>query len=105
MLVSLADLLDLVARDGGRDRVEAASQLLADDLRAAVAATTEHREVVDVLDSVTLLGRLDQLRGLVAHGPRREDPLSDPADPLDDEDADELALTYGERVRRLLGRG
>ena len=105
LVVSLADLLDLVAREGGRDRVRAASEALADDLRAAVSATTDHREVVDVLDSVTLLGRLDQLRGLVAHGPRREDPMSGPADPLDDEDADELALTYGERVRRLLGRG
>ena len=105
LVVSLADLLDLVAREGGRDRVRAASDALADDLRAAVSATTDHREVVDVLDSVTLLGRLDQLRGLVAHGPRREDPMSGPADPLDDEDADELALTYGERVRRLLGRG
>ena len=107
MVVSLADLLDLVARDGGRDRVRAASDALADDLRAAVAATTDHREVVDVLDSVTLLGRLDQLRGLVAHGPRREDPMSGPADAFDDEDdaADELDLTYGDRVRRLLGRG
>ncbi len=84
-----------------------ASEALADDLRAAVAATTDHREVVDVLDSVTLLGRIDQLRGLVAHGPRREDPMSGPADAFDDEDdaADELALTYGDRVRRLLGRG
>ena len=51
-------------------------------------------------------GRMTFLgRDLVAHGPRREDPMSGPADPLDDEDADELALTYGERVRRLLGRG
>ena len=106
MLVDLADLLDLVAADGVDARTEEANQALADRLRAAVATTTDHREVVDVLDSVTVLGRVDQIRTLVGHGPWTEDPFDhDVNERSADADADpEDALSPGERLRRLVRR-
>lgn len=106
LLVDLADLLDLVAADGVDARTEEANQALADRLRAAVATTTDHREVVDVLDSVTVLGRVDQIRTLVGHGPWTEDPFDhDVNERSADADADpEDALSPGERLRRLVRR-
>jgi uncharacterized membrane protein YccC len=93
----LADLLDAVA--AGHDGTAEASERIAARLRGAVVATTDHREVVDVLDSVTVLGRVDQLRTLIAHGPTAEDPMA-----LDEDDEPEDSLGPGERLRRLLGR-
>jgi hypothetical protein len=106
LLRDLADLLEVVSRDGVDAHSDAANQALADRLRVAVAATTDHREVVDVLDSVTVLGRVDQIRTLIGHGPWAEDPfdhdVNEPAgDPGDDP---EDALSPGERLRRLVRR-
>ncbi|MGD9956773.1 MAG: hypothetical protein AB7O74_06485 [Candidatus Nanopelagicales bacterium] len=104
LLRDVASLLDLVAADGVTARSEEADHALADRLRQAVAATTDHREVVDVLDSVTVLGRVDQIRTLVAHGPWAEDPFDHDANEPGTADAAEDALGPGERLRRLLGR-
>jgi uncharacterized membrane protein YccC len=106
LLIDLAALLDLVAATGVDEASQAANQALADRLRQAVAATTDHREVVDVLDSVTVLGRVDQIRTLVAHGPWVEDPFDhDVNEQSAAVDADpEDALSPGERLRRLVRR-
>lgn len=106
ILLDLAALLDLVAATGVQDASDAANLALADRLRLAVAATSDHREVVDVLDSVTVLGRVDQLRTLIAHGPWSEDPFDhDVNEPGASVAADpEDALSPGERLRRLIRR-
>ena len=104
LLHGLADLLDRVAADGVDAQSEAANQALADRLRAAVATTSDHREVVDVLDSVTVLGRVDQIRTLIGHGPWAEDPFDHDANEPGASDDAEDALGPGERLRRLLGR-
>jgi uncharacterized membrane protein YccC len=104
LLRDLAGLLELVSSDGVHARSEEADAALADRLRQAVAATTDHREVVDVLDSVTVLGRVDQIRTLVAHGPWAEDPFDHDANEPGTADDAEDALGPGERLRRLLGR-
>jgi len=104
LLRDLAALLDLIAADGVDARSQEADASLAERLRLAVAATADHREVVDVLDSVTVLGRVDQLRTLVAHGPWAEDPFDHDVNEPDASGDVEDALGPGERLRRLLGR-
>lgn len=103
LLHDLADLLDRVAADGVDAQSEAANQALADRLRGAVATTTDHREVVDVLDSVTVLGRVDQIRTLIGHGPWAEDPFDHDANEPAGGDPED-ALSPGERLRRLVRR-
>jgi len=100
LLHELVELLDVVAADGVGPATEARDAALAEKLREAVAATTEHRDVADVLESVTVLGRVDALRALVARGPMVE-RLLDPDEP--DPDAED-ELSPGERARRLLRR-
>jgi uncharacterized membrane protein YccC len=108
---ALADLLDAAGAPPGQVALSAVADpradpiaidaALADDLRAAIAVTTERHSVVQALDSITALGRLDGLRDLIAKGPRPEEPLAD----LDTGVADaEDLLGPGERLRRLLRR-
>ena len=100
LLLDLAALVEVVDRDGADD-VDAhlVAERLTARLRAAVAAVATGRQAVDALDSLSVLGRLDHLRELVALGPLPPDDVE--AAP---EDETAASSTATEHVRRLLGR-
>ncbi len=102
LLTALATLIDTVARDGVDEDTYELDVALALDLRAAVEETTSRREVVDALQSVALLGRLDQLREIADAGPMRADELDASLEDVHDMEPPPRR-TAG--VRRLLGRG
>jgi uncharacterized membrane protein YccC len=102
LMVALADLIDAVTTAGVDDDTFELNQRLAHDLRAAVEEATSRREVVHALQSVALLGRLDQLRDIAVQGPLPEDEVDAS---LEDEPVADAAERPSARVRRLLGRG
>jgi hypothetical protein len=101
MLDGLAALLENVAEHGPDGDARTASARLEEGLLVAVEVTTQNREVVDVLGSLTLLGRLEQLRETVAGGPRPLDAVE--PSPEDAGDVDETSsASAAERLRRIL---
>ncbi len=103
LLRDLADLVDTVARDGIDEDSHALSDSMADDVRLAVEVTTGSIDIVEALGSLSLLGRIEQLREIAIAGPVPADSVDVP---LEDEpdDADDPSAPATDRIRRLLGR-
>lgn len=99
LLRDLARLLAVVDRDGVDEDAHALDTHLAQQLTAAVAAATAHHAAVDALGSLSILGRIDHLRAMVATGPQ---PVED-VEAAPEDDLDEATPTTAERVRRMLG--
>ncbi|MFN8168647.1 MAG: aromatic acid exporter family protein [Candidatus Nanopelagicales bacterium] len=99
LLRDLGRLLTVVDRDGVDEDAHGLDVHLVQQLTAAVAAATASHAVVDALASLSILGRVDHLRALVAAGPLPVDDLE--AAPEDE--PDEAAPTVSDRVRRMLG--
>lgn len=100
MLLDLASLLDTVDRDGIDDDAHDVSDRMADDVRLAVEVTSGSRDVVEALGSISLLGRIEQLREIAVAGPRPPDAI----DASFEDEPDEISTPATERIRRLLGR-
>jgi hypothetical protein len=100
LLRDLAALVTVCDRDGVHD--DDTHQLdvqLSQQLTAAVDAATASYSAVDALGSLSILGRIDHLRGLAAAGPQPDDDIE--AAPEDE--LDEAAPRAVDRVRRMLG--
>ena len=69
LMAALADLVDAVARDGVDEDAHAISDAMADDVRLAVEITAGSVDVVEALGSLSLLGRIEQLRDIAVTGP------------------------------------
>jgi hypothetical protein len=76
---------------------------MTDDIRMAVELTSGSGDLVEALGSLSLLGRIEQLRETAAAGPRGHTTLEGQHDHLED-DEDESSTSATERLRRLLGR-
>jgi hypothetical protein len=103
LLTELAALVDSVARDGVDEDSHAISDRMTDDIRMAVELTSGSGDLVEALGSLSLLGRIEQLRETAAAGPRPHDMVEGRRDDLDD-DEDDSSTSATERLRRLLGR-
>lgn len=115
LLTALADLVDGVARDGVDEEAHALSDAMTDDVRAAVELTAGTGDVVEALGSLSLLGRVEQLRDIAVSGPVPLDAVqpalgvesaadgeAEPAE-HEAEPAGDSAASAIERIRRLLG--
>ena len=103
LLMELASLVDSVARDGIDEDSHSISDRMTDDIRMAVEMTAGSGDLVEALGSLSLLGRIEQLRETAAAGPRAHDVVDAPGDDLED-DEDDSSTSATERLRRLLGR-
>jgi len=110
LMSALADLVDTVAVDGVDEDAHAVSDAMADDVRAAVELTAGSGDVVEALGSLSLLGRIEQLRDIAIGGALPLDaveafPDEDlaPVGGPDDGDAVDSSAPAIERIRRLLG--
>jgi uncharacterized membrane protein YgaE (UPF0421/DUF939 family) len=96
---ALADLVDAVSRDGVDEDAHAISDAMADDLRLAVEVTAGSLDVVEALGSLSVLGRMEQLRDIAVGG-------SVPLDEVhQDDDAprpDDSVASGIDRIRHLL---
>jgi hypothetical protein len=100
LLRDLAGLLTVVDRDGPQDAdSHQLDEGLAQQLTAAVGATTASFAAAEALDSLSILGRIDHLRVLVAGGPKPDEDIE--AAPEDE--PEEAAPRAADRVRRMLG--
>ena len=102
LLTELAALVDSVAGDGVDEDSHAISDRMTDDIRMAVELASGGGDIVGALGSLSLLGRIEQLRETAAAGPRPHDVVEGQRDDEDDEDDSSTSAT--ERLRRLLGR-
>jgi len=113
LLSSLADLVGVVSRDGVDEDAFAVSDAMADDVRAAVELTAGSGDVVEALGSLSLLGRIEQLREIAVAGPLPLDAVGtlpgddpNPTDPDPSDAGSALAAATApaiDRIRRLLG--
>ena len=113
LMSSLADLVAVVSRDGVDEDAFAVSDAMADDVRAAVELTAGSGDVVEALGSLSLLGRIEQLREIAVAGPLPLDAVEpipgddpDPTDPDPSDVGPALAAATApaiDRIRRLLG--
>ena len=121
LMAALADLVQAVARDGIDEDAHAISDEMADDVRLAVEVTAGSVDVVEALGSLSLLGRIEQLRDIAVTGPipldevesapdeatTRAEAPQEPgvADGDGDGDvaADDSTASAIDRIRRLLG--
>ena len=106
LLSGLADLVDAVARDGLDEDAHAVSDAMADDVRLAVEVTAGSIDVVEALGSLTVLGRIEQLRDIAVAGPvpldevhHDDEPSQDDGVPEADDDTTASAI---DRIRHLL---
>jgi hypothetical protein len=109
LLTGLADLVDAVARDGLDEDTHALGDAMADDVRLAVEVTAGSVDVVEALGSLTVLGRIEQLRDIALAGPVPLDEVhhdDDPraVEPQDDDvpEADDTPASAIDRIRHLL---
>ena len=105
LLADLADLVDTVMRDGVDEEAHALSDSMTEDVRAAVELTAGSGDVVEALGSLSLLGRVEQLRDIAIGGPVPLDAVeSAPEDDQETTDGSgDSAAPAIERIRRLLG--
>jgi hypothetical protein len=103
LLRELATLVGSVAGDGVDEDSHAVSDRMTDDIRIAVEVTSGSGDLVEALGSLSLLGRIEQLRETAAAGPRPHDVVEGQRDDLDDYE-DDSSTSATERLRRLLGR-
>ena len=109
LLAALADLVDGVARDGVDEEAHTLSDAMAEDVRVAVELTAGTGDVVEALGSLSLLGRVEQLRDIAVTGPVPLDavqPALDAVGPGPEDEAEpaaDSAASAIERIRRLLG--
>jgi hypothetical protein len=110
LMSSLADLVVVVSRDGVDEDAHAVSDAMAEDVRAAVELTAGSGDVVEALGSLSLLGRIEQLREIAVTGPLPLDAVEtlpdDDPDPAAPDMASALAAATApaiDRIRRLLG--
>jgi uncharacterized membrane protein YccC len=106
LLTDLASLVDLVMRDGIDDDAHALSDGMSDDVRLAVEVTSGSGDIVEALGSLSLLGRLEQLREIAVGGPRPTDSIdaATHSDEAFEDEPEESSTPAAERIRRLLGR-
>jgi hypothetical protein len=109
LLTGLADLVDAVARDGLDETphekgAHALGDAMADDVRLAVEVTAGSVDVVEALGSLTVLGRIEQLREIAVAGPVPLDEVHHDAGPQDDDapEADDTTASAIDRIRHLL---
>ena len=112
LLTGLADLVEVVERDGVDERVHHLSDSMVDDVRLAVEVTAGSVDVLEALGSLSLLGRIEQLREIAVAGlvPLDEveevpDDATSRTEPAQDDGvppADDAASAI-DRIRRLLG--
>jgi uncharacterized membrane protein YgaE (UPF0421/DUF939 family) len=112
LMTALAALVEAVARDGVDEDAHEISDAMADDVRLAVEITAGSVDVVEALGSLSLLGRIEQLRDIAVSGPIPLDevepvpeesttrPEVSQDDGVEPEDSGASAL---DRIRRLLG--
>ena len=121
LMAALADLVEAVARDGIDEDAHAISDAMADDVRLAVEITAGSVDVVEALGSLSLLGRIEQLRDIAVTGPipldevesapddattrtgATQEPDVGEGDPEGDDAADDSTASAIDRIRRLLG--
>jgi uncharacterized membrane protein YgaE (UPF0421/DUF939 family) len=116
LLTALADLVDVVTRDGVDEDAHAISDAMTEDVRVAVEITAGSIDVVEALGSLSLLGRVEQLREIAVTGPvpldaveitspEPPDAAAEPAEPSAEpaESPDDSAASAIERIRHLLG--
>ena len=104
LMSGLADLVDAVARDGlveteHDEGVPAISDAIADDVRLAVEVTAGSVDVVEALGSLTVLGRIEQLRDIALAGPV---PLDEVHQDDDIASPDDSVSSGIDRIRHLL---
>jgi uncharacterized membrane protein YgaE (UPF0421/DUF939 family) len=105
LLSGLADLVDAVARDGLDEDSHALGDALADDVRLAVEVTAGSVDVVEALGSLTVLGRIEQLRDIALAGPVPLDEVHQDDDEPQDADVptpDDTVSSAIDRIRHLL---
>ena len=100
LLRDLAALLETVGRDGIDDDAHDVSDRMADDARLAVEVTSGSVDLLEALGSLSLLGRIEQLREIAIAGPQPPDAIDAPFE----EEPEETSAPATERIRRLLGR-
>jgi hypothetical protein len=99
LMSGLAALVDAVARDGLDEDAHAISDALADDVRLAVEVTAGSVDVVEALGSLTVLGRVEQLRDIAVTGPV---PLDEVHQDEDVSSHDDSVSSGIDRIRHLL---
>jgi hypothetical protein len=99
LLRDLAVLLDTDAEE----EAHGVSERMSEDIRLAVEVTAGSGDVVAALGSLTLLGRLEQLRDAVVTGPSDRDSIDGSREGVEDE-SDDSSASATDRLRRLLGR-
>jgi hypothetical protein len=104
LMSGLADLVDVVARDGVDEDAHAISDAMADDVRLAVEVTAGSVDVVEALGSLTVLGRIEQLRDIAVAGPVPLDEVHQDAETQDDDvtSPDDTVSSGIDRIRHLL---
>jgi hypothetical protein len=104
LMSGLADLVDVVARDGVDEDAHAISDAMADDVRLAVEVTAGSVDVVEALGSLTVLGRIEQLRDIAVAGPVPLDEVHRDAETQDDDatSPDDTVSSGIDRIRHLL---
>jgi hypothetical protein len=121
LMAALADLVEAVARDGIDEDAHAISDAMADDVRLAVEVTAGSVDVVEALGSLSLLGRIEQLRDIAVTGPipldevesvpddattstaAPQEPGVGEGDGEGDAAVDDSTASAIDRIRRLLG--